>query len=151
MQEKITDIALLVLGLVILSCQATMMYVFIGGSGGSDAQALLTAQAWVAPAALLVFLALLLRDVARDGWRGCVRGLWRPLPAWIVLALVVLNLLVFIGELSLFLRARLMAHQALWFEHAPLLCVLGCSLAFVALYGRSSLANDAAHATVGRW
>jgi len=134
-----------------LSCQMTLMFVFIGGGAGSDAMALLVIQACVAPVALLIFAWQVLRRVMVNGWGNSFRAMWHALPAWLVLALVVLNSLVLIGELSLFLRERLMERSPLWVEHAPLLCVLACSLAFVALFDKSSIARDRSRAPVGRW
>ena len=149
--HKAVDISLLALAATMLSCQLTLMYVFVGGNGGGDARALLVIQAWSAAIALLVFLWEAMRNVLASGLGNTFRAVWHALPAWAVLAMVVLNSLVIIGELSLYLRMRMTGQAPLWFEHAPLLCVLACSLAFVVLLKRSSMAQDGSRAPVGRW
>ena len=150
--QRTIDISLMVLGAVILSCQMTMMYIFVGGgTAGSDAQALLVMQAWLAPVALLIFAVELLRRVAKVGLKSTLSAMWHSLPAWVVLALVVLNSLVFIGELAFFLRTQLSGQQPAWYEHAPLACVAACSLAFIVLFGRSTLARNGSGTTAGRW
>ena len=149
--QKTVDISLLALGATMLSCQLTMMYLFIGGNNGGDAQALLVIQVWVAAIAILVFLVEAVRRIAVYGLSDSLRTMWHAMPAWVVLALIVLNSLVIIGELSLYLRQKISGQVPLWFEHAPLLCVLACSLTFIALFSQSSLARSDSEAAVGRW
>jgi len=149
--QRTIDIFLMALGAAMLSCQMTMMYVFVGGSGGSDAQALMVMQAWLAPVALLVFAAEFLRRAAKTGWKNTLGEMWHAMPAWVVLALVILNSLVFIGELAFFLRMQLSGQPPAWFEHAPLACVATCSLAFVVLFRKSTLAQTSSGTAVGRW
>lgn len=150
--QRTIDITLLALAAAILSCQMTMMYIFVGGgTGGSDAQALLVMQAWLAPVALLLFVVEFSRRVAKDGARSTLSAMWHAMPAWVVLALIILNSLVFIGELAFFLRTQLSGQLPTWYEHAPLACVAACSLAFIALFSRTSLAQSSSGKAVGRW
>ena len=138
------------LAIVIASCAISIMYVFISGNpGGSDMQTLLVVQAAAIPVALLVVATdLALRFGENSNSFG---NIWRATPAWVVLALLLFNLLVLIGELALFLRAHLIAREILWFEHVPLLCVVSCSLAVCALYARAFPATSDTPAGITRW
>ncbi len=149
--QKTVDVSLLALGATMLSCQLTMMYLFIGGNNGGDAQALLVIQVWVGAIAILFFLVEAVRRITVHGLANTLSAMWHAMPAWVVLALIVLNSLVMIGELSLYLRQKITGQPPLWFEHAPLLCVLACSLTFIALFSQSSLARSDSEVAIGRW
>ena len=150
MTAQIRTAAMIVLALTIASCTVSMMYIFISGKpGGGDMQTLLLAQTLAIAPAILVVIANQLFQL-RDGKHG-LGNIWRAIPAWLVLALLLPNLLVVIGELSLFLRARLTNGPVHWFEHAPLVCTFACSLALAALYARSYPPGDENAAGVGRW
>ncbi len=148
MPEKFRAPLLVAFAIAIASCAISIMYVFISGDGGGgDMQVLLQVQAAAIPLALIVFVT----ELAIQDSGSRLAAVWRAIPAWLVLALLLFNLLVAIGELSLFLRARLTEHPIRWFEHAPLLCVVSCSLAVSALYARAYPAANGAASAVKRW
>ena len=134
------------------SCTLTMMYVFLSGNpGGGDMRALLTLQASAIPVALAVLLIDIGMRIRSNGLRVAFTDIWRALPAWLLLALLLLNLLVGIGELALLLRQHLTDQPAGWFEHVPLVSALTCSLAVASLYARLRPASADVQAGVARW
>jgi len=143
---------LVTLGILILSCLITMMVTFISfGTPGADVQTLFAAQAVAAPVALLIVIFDLAMYAKTVGWRNGLRTIWSAAPAWLVLALVLLNSLVLIGELSYLLLIHLTAQAVPWVSHAQLLCMLTCSAAFCALYSRRVAQDGKVPAPVGRW
>lgn len=146
---NVTKITMIALAATTLSCTVSMMYVFMSGdAGGSDVRALITLQTIAVPIALVIFSAELIRRSRESGLGKALTDIWRSTPASVVVAVLLINLLVGIGELALLLRVRLNGEPALWFEHAPLVCALSCSLAFCALYAR---ANPSDSRGVTRW
>lgn len=146
---NVTKITMIALAATTLSCTVSMMYVFMSGdAGGSDVRALITLQTIAVPIALVIFFAELIRRSRESGLGKALADIWRSTPASVVVAVLLINLLVGIGELALLLRVRLNGEPALWFEHAPLVCALSCSLAFCALYAR---ANPSDSRGVTRW
>ena len=146
---NVTKITMIALAAVTLSCTISMMYVFMSGdAGGSDVRALITLQTIAVPIALIIFFAELINRSRKTGLGKAFAGIWNSTPASVVVAVLLINLLVVIGELALLLRVRLSGEPALWFEHAPLVCALSCSLAFCALYARAN-PNDSRGVT--RW
>ena len=136
--------------IVIASCTISIMYIFMrGDSGGGDMQILLRIQAAAIPIAIIAFLAELIGG-ARSNGRPLI-AIWRATPAWVLLALMLFNFLVAIGELALFLRAHLTDRNVHWFEHTPLLCVVTCSFAICAIYARAYPAADSDSSAVKRW
>lgn len=135
---NVTKITLIALGAAALSCTISMMYVFMSGdAGGSDVRALITLQTIAAPLALVIFIAELIIHARKSGATKALSAIWQAIPAGVVVAMLLTNLLVGIGELALLMRDRLGGEPALWFEHAPLVCAVSCSLAFSAVYARA--------------
>lgn len=146
---NVTRITLIALGIATLSSAISMMYVFMSGdAGGSDVRALLLLQSIAAPVAVTIFVVELLRRSRNNAMGSALASIWYAIPAWAVVAILLVNLLVGIGELALLLRVRLGGDAALWFEHAPLVCALTSSLAWCAVYAR---ANPTDSTAVTRW
>ena len=146
---NVTKITMIALAAATLSCTISMMYVFMSGdAGGGDVRALIALQTIAIPIAVIIFLAETIIRARKAGVGGALASIWRSTPASVVVAVLLINLLVGIGELALLLRVRLSGEPALWFEHAPLACALSCSLAFCALYAR---ANPSDSKGVKRW
>ena len=147
---QIQRVLMITLAALIASCAITMMYIFISGdTGGSDMRLLLFVQMASIGPALLIFCIELVRRVVSA--QSSIADIWHGIPAWLVLALLLPNLLTVIGELSLFLRAHLTNGTIAWFEHAPLICTSSCSLALAALYVRANSKAIIRPATVNRW
>jgi len=148
MVRNLLTITLIALGFVIFSCLITMMVMFVSLSGGgSDQVAFLGLQAVVAPIALVIFAVDVSMRIASQGQREALRSLWHGIPAWLVLALVLVNSLVLIGELAHFVLRYFDDEGIRWIEHSPLVCILCCSLAFCTIYARTSQRA----ASIGRW
>lgn len=149
---NVTKITLIAFAITAFSCTISMMHVFMSGAVASDdVRALISLQTIAAPIALLVFavdLALRARD---GGVKVALAQIWNATPAWAVMAILLLNLLVLIGELALVIRVRLSGEPAFWFEHAPLACALTCSLAFCAIYARAYPSSAGSSAAIKRW
>jgi hypothetical protein len=153
MIRKYSFYALLsLLSLVILSCLLTLMVIFMGGSfTGADLNGLLLVQTAAIPVTLLFVAAEIRGFVRLNGWRVGLALLWRKIPAWLVLALVLLNSLVFVGELSVLLIDYLMDEPLPWTDHVPLLSLLCSSLAFTVLYAKVAQLYWNGVTRLGRW
>ena len=71
------------------------------------------------------------------------RTIWQHVPGWLAFAVLVLNSLVLIGELSYVLLTSVDLAVNDWRNHAALICLACSSLAFAALHA-------AVHAAEGR-
>ena len=104
MHRFLLNTTLYVLATVIVSCLLTTMVMFIStGSSGSDIHTLLATQTVATPLALTIVIVDLLLYARSGGVGHGLRMIWSGTPAWLILALVVLNSLVIIGELSFLL------------------------------------------------
>ena len=152
MHRFLLNATLYALATVIVSCLLTTMVMFIStGSSGSDIHTLLATQTVATPLALTIVIVDLLLYARSCGVGHGLRMIWSGITAWLILALVVLNSLVIIGELSFLLLVHLTAQTTSWNDHVPLLCMLTCSLAFAALFVRSAQRSGDAPAAIGRW
>jgi len=152
MRESLIYIALIALGILILSCLVTVMVTFISfGAPGADMQMLFAAQALATPLALAIVAVDLLSYGRTIGWRDGLLAIWSGIPAWLVLALLLLNSLVLIGEMSYLLLIHLTSEAVPWVSHAQLLCMLSCSAAFCSLYARHTSRSGGPPVSVGRW
>ncbi len=129
-----------------------MMYVFMrGDAGGGDVNALLNAQLAFTAIALLALVIDLSISAIKEGLGTSLRRIWKAIPGWAVLALLLTNLLVGIGELALYLRFRLGGSTVEWYEHTPLVCALTCSLLFCSLYARANPSAAEGSSSLRRW
>lgn len=143
---------LFLLGLVILSCLVTLMVAMTGGSlTGADLTGLLIIQSASIPLTFLYVAIETATFVRLNGWKLGLGLLWRKIPAWLVLALLLLNSLVFIGELSVLLLDYLMEERLPWSEHVPFVALLFASLAFAVLYAKVAQLYWDGVTRLGRW
>ena len=152
MQRPILYTLLTVFGAMIPGCLLTMMIVFTGGSfTGTDLSTLLWLQAAAIPFAVAVVAVEVAAFVRLNGWRTGLLMLWQKIPAWLVLALLLLNSLVFLGEFSVLLLNYLTGEASPWSDHVPLLSLLACSMAFAILYGKTAQLYWNGITRLGRW
>lgn len=152
MHKRLLYFGLFLLGAMILSCLVTLMIAFTGGSfAGADLSGLLLLQIAAIPASLLVVAMEIAAFVRTNGWRNGLAMLWDRIPAWLVLAIVLLNSLVLIGELSVLLLRHLMDEPISLIEQVPLLALLSGSAAFALLYAKAARMYGSGTVRVGRW
>ena len=152
MQKFFLYALLIVFGVMIPGCLLTMMIVFTGGSfTGTDLTGLLWLQAMTIPLAIAVIGLEVAAFVRLNGWATGLVMLWQKIPAWLVLALLLLNSLVFLGEFSVLLLDYLTGESSPWSEHIPLLSLLACSVAFAILYGKTAQLYWNGITRLGRW
>ncbi len=152
MNKQVHYLALFLLAFVILSSLVTMMIVFTGGSlEGADVRGLLLTQLASVPVGLGILAFEISGFVRLNGWRKGLNLLWQKIPAWLVLAFVLVNSLVLIGELSVLLLDYLMQGSTAWTDHVPLLSMLSSSAAFSVLYGKTAQLYGNGVKTLGRW
>jgi len=152
MRKQLHYLLLIALGAMILGSLITMMITFMGGSfTGTDLRGLLLAQVVSIPIATLVVGYEVAAFVRGNGWGPGFKLLWQKIPAWLVLALVLVNSLVLIGELSVFLLDYLLGEPLPWTEHVPLLALLTCSIAFAVIYAKLAQLYGNGVAEIGRW
>ena len=152
MYKQFHYLALFILAFVVLSSLVTMMIVFTGGSlEGADVRGLLLTQLAAVPVGLGILALELSSFVRLNGWRDGVRLLWQKIPAWLVLAFVLVNSLVLVGELSVLLLDYLMQGSPAWTDHVPLLAMLSSSAAFSVLYAKTAQLYGNGVKSLGRW
>lgn len=152
MRKLLLYALLTVFGIMIPGCLLTMMIVFTGGSfTGTDLTGLLWMQAMVIPIAVALIAHEVAAFVRLNGWRTGLMMLWQKIPAWLVLALLLLNSLVFLGEFSVLLLNYLTGETSPWSEHVPLMSLLSCSVAFAILYGKTAQLYWNGIRRLGRW
>ena len=152
MKKHILFSTLFLLGCLMLSCLVTLMVVFTGGSfTGADLTGLFLIQLFAVPVTTLIVAREIAAFVRPNGWARGLAMLWQKIPAWLVLALVLLNSLVLIGELSVVLLNHLMEEPVPWTEHVPLVALLSTSLAFSVMYAKVAQLYWNGTVTLGRW
>ena len=152
MLKQIHYLALFALGFIVLSSLVTMMIVFTGGRlDGADVAGLLYTQLVSVPIAVGILAIEVGAFVRLNGWRRGLRLLWEKVPAWLVLAFVLVNSLVLVGELSVLLLDYLMQGSPAWTDHVPLLAMLSASSAFCVLYGKTAQLYGNGVEALGRW
>ncbi len=152
MLKQLHYLTLFALAFVILSSLVTMMIIFTGGSlDGADVRGLLLTQLVSVPMALGLLALEINAFVRLNGWRDGLKLLWQKIPAWLVLAFILVNSLVFIGELSVLLLDYLMQGSGSWTDHVPLLAMLSSSAAFSVIYGKTAQLYGNGVKSVGRW
>lgn len=152
MARQLLYAGLYFMGVLMLSCLVTLMIAFMGGSfEGADLSGLFVIQAAAIPIALLIVVREFAAFVGPNGWRKGLGMLWQRIPAWLVLALVLVNSLVLIGELSVWLLQHLLDQPVSWLEQVPLVALLVSSIAFAILYAKASRLYGQGTTNVGRW
>ncbi len=152
MYKQFHYLALFILAFVVLSSLVTMMIVFTGGSlEGADVRGLLLTQLAAVPICLGILAFEVNSFVRLNGWGNGFRLLWQKIPAWLVLAFVLVNSLVLVGELSVLLLDYLMQGSPAWTDHVPLLAMLSSSSAFSVLYAKTAQLYGSGVKSLGRW
>ena len=151
-QRTIADIILTVLGIASISCLISLMALFIGGGQvGTDLRGLVYLQAGLTPLALGVAVASVYPFVSSQGWSKGAQAMWRAIPQWLVFVFLLLNSLVLMGELAYVIIMQATNDVVRWHEHIPLVCLLVCSSAYLALYARANSYPGSPPAMSGRW
>ena len=122
-----------IFAVMLASSIVSMMAAFVG-SRGADFQDLLKLQAVLVPISIAVLawgFALLIRQY---GYRYGMRKFWSVLPGWLVFAVLAVNSLVLVAELSFVLIQYHTGALRPWQEHLPAATALSSSLAFAACY-----------------
>ncbi|MEN7342589.1 MAG: hypothetical protein AAAFM81_06570 [Pseudomonadota bacterium] len=152
MQNTTAMSGLFLMAFAVMSCQVTMMVVFISGVESSPDIAIWLdfqlAMIAVATGVLVWCLRSLLR---RERFVTGLRSWWRALPQWMLLAFCILFLMMALGELSFVLLYGLTGEADPWREHVPLICMTMCGLAFMALYCEWRAHKGLTADVSGRW
>lgn len=153
MKETLRDLLLKVMAITAVSCLVTLMAVFMGSrrAGGGDLEGLILLQAMLAPPALLIVMTIVYRFVAADGWTLGLRAIWRALPQWLVFMFLLLNSLFLFGEIAFVVVMQATDNMVRWQDHVPLVAMLLCSSAYLALYARKHSYPGSQPAMSGRW
>lgn len=148
----VLNAAIAVLGLVVLSCLASTMALFMGaGSSATDLQSLLQFQIVSVPIALVVICLCRFVPGGSSGKGPSFKELYTAVPQWLIFSFVLLNLLVASGEVALLVAARTTHEGTEWIAHAPLISMFTCSLAVCAAYARLQILAGRPVAFSGRW
>lgn len=152
MTRTIADLTLTVLAITSMSCLISLMAIFIGGGqGGTDLRGLVYLQAGVTPIALGISMICFYGFVRRLGLAMGTRAMWRAIPQWMVFIFLLLNSLVMSGEVAFAIVMRATEKIIVWQQHIPLVCMLVCSSAYLALYARVNSYPGSPAAMSGRW
>ena len=135
-----------------LSCQVTMMVVFIAGvESAPDIAVWLDFQLLMIVVAVVILALCFGSLLRRGGLSSGLRDWWRALPQWMLLAFSILFVMMLLGELSFVLLYGLTGEADPWREHIPLICMTLSGLAFMALYCEWRSRNGRVAAVSGRW
>ena len=135
-----------------LSCIATLMYSFMGGSdGGPDARALVALQRSGIVVGALTIVFCLARSIRDSGRRNGLRLLWRHLPGWLVFAGGLMLSLAVMGEVA-WVVIRYSADGLVGsFNHVSLICLGSSTLAFMLLFATVHRLRGHAEFSKARW
>ncbi|HNP35231.1 MAG TPA: hypothetical protein PKK10_05215 [Woeseiaceae bacterium] len=152
MKRTITDLTLTILAIMSLTCLISMMVLFLGGGQeGTDLLMLMYLQAGITPIALGIAVVGIYRFVAGHSWAEGARAMWRAIPQWQVFIFLLLNSLVFFGELAFVMVMRATEVVVPWNAHIPLVCIFVCSSAYLVLYASANSYPGSPPAMSGRW
>ena len=152
MKNALVDMSLTVFAITALSCLVTLMTVFMSsGSGGADIHGLILLQALVMLPALIVVATVIFGFVAARGWAQGLHAIWLALPQWLVFIFLLLNSLFLFGEIAFVIVMQATDEVIAWQDHVPLVAMLLCSSAFLALYARKNTYPGSEPAMAGRW
>lgn len=126
---------------MLASSLVSMMAAFVG-SQGEDLQDLLKLQAVLVPVSIAVVVWCLFLLTRQFGFGNVFRTLWSVLPGWLIFAVLAVNSLVLIAELSFLLIQYHTATLRPWQEHLPAATALCSSLALATCYVCFRIAAD---------
>lgn len=115
------------------SSLVSMMAAFVG-SRGADFQDLLKLQAVLVPVSIMVVVGCFVLLIRRYGYKGALGRFWSALPGWLIFAVLAINSLVLVAELSFILIQYHTATLRPWQEHLPAATALCSSLALATCY-----------------
>lgn len=115
--------------MLVLSCLISLMAAFMGGEPG-DFAVLNSLQRFGILAALAAMLASVLHFSRRSDELGTWQAIWQHIPGWLVFVVLLLNSLVFVGELSFLLLASVDPPLRDWTNHTALVCLFLSSVAY---------------------
>ncbi|MEL7297873.1 MAG: hypothetical protein AAGJ86_09425 [Pseudomonadota bacterium] len=152
MPNQLVPATLTLLGFCVLTCQVTMMVVFMAGvEAVPDMAPWLDFQLVTSIFAIGVVAYNLYRLRERSAWRAGLSAWWRATPQWMLLAFVILALVMLVGELSFLLLFGITGRADPWREHIPLIAMVVCSVAFVVVYAEWRAGRGAVANVSGRW
>lgn len=140
------------LALLIVTCLVSLMHSFMRGSApANDFAELYTLQSVGIAFSLAAALASLLYFSADTNLAEGLRRLWANLPGWLIFGIFVINLLVFVGELSYFIIFMGGTMLDEWSNHVALLCLTFSSLAYGMVYAARNASDGRPRFDKSRW
>lgn len=140
------------LAVLIALCLVTLMHSFMGGRADNpDIVAVNNLQVGGSLLSVLLIVAALVFFSREKGLRHGIRRIWDHTPGWLVFALLVLNSLVFIGELSYVLISDAIDPTSDRADHLSLICLLSASLAFLTLFAAQHAMDGKPAYSKARW
>lgn len=122
-----------IFAVMLASSLVSMMAAFVG-SQGADFQDLLKLQAVLVPVSIAVVLWCLALLIRQYGFGKGFRKFWSVLPGWLVFAVLAVNSLVLVAELSFILIQYHTETLRPWQEHLPAATAFSSSLALATCY-----------------
>lgn len=145
-------IGLYFLAVLIMLCLVTLMHSFMGGRADNpDIVAVNNLQIGGALMSAVLIAVSLVFFARGEGLRRGLHRIWEHTPGWLVFALLVLNSLVFIGELSYVLIADALDPTSDRTDHLSLICMALASLAFLTLFAAQHHLNGEPAYSKERW
>ena len=151
-KQELLRITATVMGIASTMSLISMMALFVGGGQtGTDLRALMFLQIGLAPIALVIALINLVWFARDNGWTAGIRRMWCATPQWLVFIFLLLNSLVLFGEIAFVIVVFAAEGMVLWHEHAPLICMLMSTAAYITIYARLHAYPGSLPALSGRW
>lgn len=145
-------IGLYFLAVLMLFCLVTLMHSFMGGRADNpDVVALGNLQIGGSLLSAVIIGVALAFFARENGLRPALRRIWEHTPGWLVFSLILLNSLVFIGELSYVLIGHAIDPTKDRADHLSLICLLLASLAFLALFATQHVRSGNPPFSKERW
>ena len=126
---------------MLASSLVSMMSAFVG-SQGADLQDLLKLQAVLVPVSIAVVVWCFSLLIRQFKYGNVLRKFWSVMPGWLIFAVLAVNSLVLVAELSFVLIQYHTATVRPWQEHVPAATALCSSLALATCYVCFRIAAD---------
>jgi len=150
--RELLSISGTVMGLASAMSLISLMALFVGGGqAGTDLRALMILEIGLTPIALIIVVVNLYWFQKLNGWSAGMRTLWRATPQWLVFIFFLLNSLVAFGEIAFVVVVMATDGTVLWHEHAPLICMLMSTAAYITIHARLHTYPGSLPALAGRW
>ena len=152
MKNALFDLGMVTFGITVVSCLGSLMAIFMGSyQSDSSLQGLVSLQVLLATLAAIAVAEVVRRFVVASGWAQGLTAIWLALPQWLVFIFLLLNSLFLFGEIAFVIVMQATEEVVTWQEHVPLVALLFCSSAFLALYARKNSYPGSVPAMAGRW